>query len=324
MADNFATSGTVLNYSGLLFDTNDTETPILNSLKRVKTSATQFAVTSTYASGVPSQPEISETASLTAPDADVVSRAQEFNVTQIFHKATGVSYAKLSNPGLLSGINVAGQEANIKNELDFQVGVKMKEMRKDVEYTILNGVYQLSTGDAVANKTRGILSAIKEITTVAGANSEIKPDLVDSLLEKIYNAHGNMRDLVLLMKPVHKRQLNKFYSREKGFAMPSSRNVGGVNIEEIVTPFGNIGVMVHDMVPAGTVVAVNLGVLQGVEQDVPGKGNFFYEELARTGAGIKGQLFGQFGLDYGPSWYHGKITGLATTYADKVYAEEIA
>ena len=47
---------------------------------------------------------------------------------------------------------------------------------------------------------------------------------------------------------------------------------------------------------------------------MPGKGNFFLEQLAKTGAGEKYQLFGQIGLDHGPEWMHGKFTGIATTF----------
>ena len=44
---------------------------------------------------------------------------------------------------------------------------------------------------------------------------------------------------------------------------------------------------------------------------VPGKGNFFLEELAKVGAGTKKQIFGQIGLDHGPEWYSAKITNLS-------------
>jgi len=43
---------------------------------------------------------------------------------------------------------------------------------------------------------------------------------------------------------------------------------------------------------------------------VPGKGFLFYEELAKSGASEKGQIYGQIGLDHGPEIYHGKLTGL--------------
>ena len=54
------------------------------------------------------------------------------------------------------------------------------------------------------------------------------------------------------------------------------------------------------------------GIMSPVEQPTPGKGNFFLEELAKVGAGVKYQVFGQIGLDHGPEWYAGKITGLST------------
>jgi hypothetical protein len=62
--------------------------------------------------------------------------------------------------------------------------------------------------------------------------------------------------------------------------------------------------------PAGTIALVDMSVVNPVFQPVPGKGNFFYEELAKTGAAEKGQIFGQFGLAHGPAFMHGTITNL--------------
>ena len=49
------------------------------------------------------------------------------------------------------------------------------------------------------------------------------------------------------------------------------------------------------------------------------------EELAKTGAGTKYQIFGQLGLDHGPEWMHAKITGINTNFVKpkagkKIYA----
>ena len=320
MADTFATTNTVLNYSGLVYDTSDTETPLLNALPRYNVNHDRFPLTVDYATGTASQPEITEKASLTAPEAAIVSRPQTYNVTQIIHKATGVSYKKLSNMGAMSGLNIANQEAAIQNELDFQVGVKAQEIRNDIEYTIINGVFAESTSDETANKTRGFIEAIGSKTTVAASKTpELTPDLIADCMQKLYEANAPTGGLVLLCSAVQKRQLSKYFSKENGFLLPNSRNVGGVAIDEIITDFGTLGVMMHKRVPNGTALIVNLSVCRNVDLDVPGIGIFFYEELARTGAGIKGQLFGQWGLDYGPSWYHGKITGLATSYTPKEY-----
>ena len=75
--------------------------------------------------------------------------------------------------------------------------------------------------------------------------------------------------------------------------------------------------------PTGTAALVNLDVLAPVQQPVPGKGNFFLEELAKTGAGTSYMLFGQLGLDPGPEWYHGKFTGIKTTFDPNDFTKKV-
>lgn len=93
MADVVATSFGVLNYSGMLFNKGNTRTPLSSMIggRAKTTNHVEFVTGQEYTSGGGSQPEISETASLTAPDASVVTREQKTNVTQIFMEAVGVS-----------------------------------------------------------------------------------------------------------------------------------------------------------------------------------------------------------------------------------------
>lgn len=81
--------------------------------------------------------------------------------------------------------------------------------------------------------------------------------------------------------------------------------------------------MLGEYLPAGTALLLNIDVISPVYQPVPGKGNFFLEQLAKTGAGEKYQLFGQIGLDYGPEWYHCKITGIAQTFTKPDYVKQV-
>lgn len=124
------------------------------------TNHVEFVTGQEYTTGGGEQPAISESASLSAPDASIVTREQQTNVTQIFHEAVGISYAKQSNMGTLSGLNVAGQQANPINELDFQVAAKMQKINRDIEYTFINGVYNKATDDTKINKTRGLVTAV--------------------------------------------------------------------------------------------------------------------------------------------------------------------
>ena len=86
MADQFVMSFGVLNYSGMLFNKGNTRTPLSSIIGgRAKiTNHVEFVTGQEFTSGGGAQPAISESASLTAPDATVVTRAQKTNVTQIF------------------------------------------------------------------------------------------------------------------------------------------------------------------------------------------------------------------------------------------------
>ena len=160
---NVMTSHNLLNYSGMLFAKGNTATPFSTLIGgKSRTSASfKFPTSLVYEiGGGESQPAITETASLTAPDPSFITRAQNVNVCQIFQEALSVSYAKEASMGQLSGVNIAGQSANPQNELDFQVGARMKKIAKDIEYTFLNGEYQDGLYDDVAYKTKGIVNAI--------------------------------------------------------------------------------------------------------------------------------------------------------------------
>lgn len=309
-----ATTNTVLNYSGLIFNSGDVETPILNAISRKNVSAERFAVTCSFSTGKGEQPSISETASMTAPVASINTRKQEFNVTQIFQYSTGVSYKKQSNYNAMSGINVGGQQNSVSDELAFQISDKSQKCRNDIEYTIINGVYQEAIDDDTASKTRGIIAACPATNKVAAASAVLSLNLVVDAMEKIYKAHGKLAGLILLVNPINKRQLTQSIKASGDTQVPASRTMGGIAVEELVTDYGVIGVRMHDYVPAGTAVLCNLGYMKLAEQPVPGKGNFFWEELSKKGAVNDSQLYGQAGLDYGPSWNIACITGLKATF----------
>lgn len=315
MASGTAQSFLVLNYSGQLFDKTNTDTPLVSMLPRRNTTSVEFVVNSTYATEAPSMPAISETASLTAPNPTYVTRAQETNVVQIYQYTTAVSYQKQANTGTLAGVNIAGQSNNVPNEFDFQMAAKTKKARTDLEYTLINSTYNKATNDGEINKTRGLIEAIKTNTENAGSK-ELNYDIISAILRKMAKNNADMTNLVIMCDDITKAQITNNFSKLPGFLLPNSRQVGGLNIDQIITPSGTVGIIPHRMLPEGTALIVNLSVLQIVEMPIPGKGNFFWEPLAKVGAGDKGQLYGTAGLDYGPEWYHGKITGIATTVAD--------
>lgn len=319
MAQNYATSFDPVNYSGLLFNKGNTRTPFSTMIgPRMKyTDHVEFVTGQEYITEGGTQPSISEEASLVAPTFTPIGRAQKTNVTQIFQESVGISDAKRSNMGTLSGINVSGQQANPMYELDFQVAAKMTKIARDIEYTFMNGVYAKAANDTQANQTRGIVTAItSNVTAMAGAPLGYW-DVV-GMMETIRDANGDVSNLVLWCDATTLLQVNGDALTNGMTIVPSGRNENGINITTIVTPFGNLGLFAGEFVPAGTALLLNLPVIAPVAQPVPEKGNFYMELLAKTGAGDRYQIFGQMGLDHGPEWYHGKWTGISTTFTPPV------
>lgn len=324
MADVLATSFGVLNYSGMLFNKGNTRTPLSSIIggRAKNTNHIEFVVGQSYTTGGGSQPNISETASLTAPDASVITRSQSTNVTQIFQESVGVSYAKQSNMGTLSGVNIANQTANPINELDFQVAAKMQKIARDIEYTFINGVYNKATTDATVNKTRGLVPAITSNVKAMGGKPLGLWDIAD-MLKKIYGSNAPTTDLCLWCDATTLFQINADAVQNGLTIVPAAREINGIAISSVITPLGKVYLYLGECLPAGTALLLNLDVISPVHQPTPGKGNFFLEELAKTGAGTKYQIFGQLGLDCGPEWYHGKFTGISNAFTKPEYSRSV-
>lgn len=312
MADTFAMSGNTPNFSGMLFNKGNTKTPFSTMIgaHRKFTNHTEFVTGQEYETAEGSQPNISEAESLTAPDASVLKREQKTNVTQIFQESVGISYGKMSNMGTLSGINVAGQQANPVSEEDFQIAAKMAKIGQDIEYTFLNGKYQKSTGDNVPNKSRGLLNAIKS-NIVDADGKMLSFMLLCEAMKCIDDSNGDTTNLVVGLDSTGRLQLNADAAANGLTIVSAGRDINGIAVDQVLTPLGTVYLKTLKYLPTGTVALFDPSIMAPVEQIVPGKGNFFLEELAKVGAGTKKQIFGQIGLDHGPEWYSAKITNLS-------------
>lgn len=315
MASGTMMTDTLLGYSGLLYDKSNDATPLLNSMAgRDKfVQHNEFVLGQDYESEAGAIPNISENASLTAPSPTFVTREQKKNVTQIFHETLAISYRRLSNQDALSGLNIAGATANPEDERAFQIAQKMKKIAKSIEKTVIQGTYNLASDNTEVDKTRGLVAAIT--TNVEAANSSaLNIWLVNKLMQDIYDSNGDVSRLTLVVNATGLNQINGS-AVENGLTIaPATRNENGIQIRKLIVPMGEVDIMLDPYVPSATALLVNLDALSLVHQPTPGKGNFFIEELAKTGASDRSQIFGQVGLDYSNELLHGKITGLSTSF----------
>ena len=190
-----ATSWNCPNYTGELYLIGANQTPFLNMIGGLQGGAIrtladfQFALAQPWALEAAAQPEITETASLTAPNPWTYVRDQDVNTVQIYHRAVTVSYKKQSVVGQVTAdattkLQDVTQMQPVQNERDFQISAHMRQIAVNADYTFLNGTYQQSINAGVAAKTRGIITAATT-NTVAAGGADLDKALIDQLLREM-------------------------------------------------------------------------------------------------------------------------------------------
>lgn len=306
------------NYAGELFTADPTQTPLLSMIGGLtggkQTDNFEFPTAVLFDYPEAAQPEISESASATAPAASHIAREQETNVVQIHQEVIDLTYAKQSNSGRMSGLNTAGQTPNPNDEKAFQIQHKLIKIARDVEHSFISGKFQKSTGANVANKTRGMLELCtsESSASIAAADAALSKAMLDQLFREMAQNGAYFNNMVLFCGARQKQAISAIYASQTGANLPATRNVGGVNITEIETDFFKMGVTWNRFMPDDAILLVDVAHLAPVFQAVPGKGVLFEEQLAKTGASDRIQIYGQIGLAHGAAFLHGAITGLAT------------
>jgi hypothetical protein len=137
-------------------------------------------------------------------------------------------------------------------------------------------------------------------------------DDINVLLQMAYDNGGisEQATATVIVGSAQKRAISAAYASAYGKFNELSRTVGGVNVTTLVTDFGTINVMLDRHMPADALCIASLEMLKPVFLEVPGKGHFFAEPLAKTGAQDKVMLYGEVGLAYGTEKAHALYRGL--------------
>ena len=166
--------------------------------------------------------------------------------------------------------------------------------------------------------TQGGTAITVGTATMAGyplkAANVVSTDNVNSLLQSAFDNGGisEQATATLFVSSGLKLGITKAYAAAYGQADPLSgtRNVGGVAVNTIVTDFGVLNVAIDRALPADAIAVVSLEQIQPVFLNIPGKGVLFEEELAKTGASEKSQVYGEIGMAYGNEASHAVMRGL--------------
>ncbi|MEM1098446.1 MAG: DUF5309 family protein [Planctomycetota bacterium] len=240
-------------------------------------------------------------AALEGQDADTArwtNRTRQQNYTQIFSATIEVS-----------GSQLAATQAAVADEMDYQKQERLRELLRELENSVINGVAAASDpqGSASTRRSmRGILASCTTNTTDAGAASLSEASLNAALRGIWDRSSGNVDTIVV--NGFQKRAINQFIASSRGYASGESKYSDLVSVYE--SDFGVCRVLLSRWVPADTVM-----LLDSSRIDVlPLQGrNFAYRELASAGDKRCGQVVGEYTLEVRNESAHGVIRNLATS-----------
>jgi hypothetical protein len=143
-------------------------------------------------------------------------------------------------------------------------------------------------------------------------STTLSPDLYNTLFQMVYDNGGlEEGDLAtIIVNSTQKRNLSKTYASAYGQFHETSRTVGGVDFTTIESDVATFNVMLDRFMPADALLVTSLDQLTPVFLEVPNKGHFFEEPLAKVGASDEVQIYGEIGLEYGKETAHGLYRGL--------------
>lgn len=309
------------NYTGELFSLTPQDTPLLSSIGGLTggkaADATVFSWQTEDLRDADDARQRLEGAD--APTATARARATVRNVVEIHQEALEISYTKQSTMGQIttnasSHPNAAATHTGsnpVTNEVDHQLALHIKQVARDVEKSFITGTFQEPANNSTPRKTRGLIDGIDTNVLNAGDTPLVKNDILD-IMQDAYDNGGLMESetRTLVCGSTQKRALTEqFINATDGYRF-QTKNLGGVNVQVIETDFGDLNIMLDRHVPNDVVLILSLEDLSPVFLEVPGKGHFFVEELAKTGSADKYQLYGEIGLEYGNEKKHACIYNL--------------
>jgi len=224
------------------------------------------------------------------PVAQFSNRVRQRNYTQIFTSSVEVS-----------GSQLASSVIGVKDEFDYQTQERLRELLRNLENSVINGVASASANPEGAATTRrtmnGLLSMIAtnafepgvgEIPAGTGGGSdELTEEILNAALREIWEQSSGRVDTVLV-NGSQKRAINSFVGDSRRY-MPGDTRFGDmVNVYE--SDFGVAQIVMSRWVPADSILLLDSSRINVLP--LAGR-SFQSKQLASVGDSEIGQIIGE-------------------------------
>jgi len=244
-----------------------------------------------------------------APAARFTNRVRRTNYTQIFTSSVDVS-----------GSQIASRQIGLADELDYQKQERLRELVRDLENSVINGVSADTNpqGDASTRRTmKGIIPFIQTNLFANGTGGfpsgdgvgtdQLTEEQINTAMRLVWDQSSGSIDTILV-GGFQKRRINGFITSSRGYDENSTRFRDLVSTYE--SDFGVCKVVLSRWVPQDTVL-----LLDSSRIDIlPLSGRSFgFKKLASTGDSEAGQVVGEYTLEMRNELGHALIRGLSTS-----------
>jgi Family of unknown function (DUF5309) len=241
-----------------------------------------------------------------APAARFTNRVRKSNFTQIFTAGIDVS-----------GSLQASRAYGISDEVDYQKQERMRELLRDLENCVINGVAPSSDmqgSSSVRRSMNGIIQSmntnlfepgIGAIPDGEGAGDELSEAVLNAALKKIWDQSSGGVDTIVV-GGAQKRKINGFASGSRAYLPDDQTYSDMISVYE--SDFGVCRVILSRWVPTDSVLLLDSSRISVM----PMQGrSFHYKPLAATGDSVSGQVIGEYTMEFKNENAHGLISGLA-------------
>ena len=315
------TKSDILNYRGNLYIVGQNSTPFLSMIGGLnggrRSLSFEFPTSVEGSTDAASQDTQSEDTASTAGTPNTYTKTPKNNTAQIMKHDAAVTFKKAATSfGQYGGLNI-NDDGSSPDSLTFQKNLGLLQIAKNLDFSFIQGSYVQPATTAANAKTRGIIEATLT-NAIAAGGAVLTKVIFDSLLKEMFDNGAIFQNVVALVGSGLKVALSNIY----GYA-PTDRNVGGIDIQQIETDFGVIGVALEPNMPSTTLQLVEVSVTVPVfipivfdgdsepQVDPVNGSDVLWVKTSTVAASFGGFYYTMVGLDYGPETYHGKITGLA-------------
>jgi hypothetical protein len=238
------------------------------------------------------------------PNARFTNRVRCGNYTQIFTAAVEVS-----------GSHMAASQLGLDDEMDYQKQVRLFEMVRDLENTVINGgrpTIDPQGSGTVRRTMRGIIQHLATNIFHTGdsgfpSGDDLDEAKINYVLRKIWeNSSGNV-DLIVV-GGFQKRKINAFCSESRSYGPDDKKFLDMTSVYE--SDFGVCTILTTRNVPRDAVLFLDSSRLSVLP--LAGR-SFHFKPLASSGDYECGELIGEYTLELRNEAAHGLIRNLSTS-----------